>query len=255
MVSIDDLTAFLDNYMGMSEAIGRLDPDMANGLQVRGRTQVETLVTGVSASMRFFEEAVDLGADALLVHHALTMPGVIHFGHVFTDRLAYLLSHGLSLVGYHYLLDSHPEVGNNAQILKSLGARLAEPYTAEGWGWVGEFEDGVEREPIFSRCAQLFSHPGTQYPFGPELVRRVVAISGGGVPRPEEMDWLMQHRIDLFITGETREWTREMFRECGINFVGGGHYHTERLGIQALGDVVQREVAVTVKFLDLPNPI
>jgi putative NIF3 family GTP cyclohydrolase 1 type 2 len=83
----------------------------------------------------------------------------------------------------------------------------------------------------------------------------MVVVSGGGAPRPSEMEWLIQHQVDLFITGEPREWNRELFREAGISFVAAGHYFTERVGIQALGDVIQGSLEVDVKFLDLPNPV
>lgn len=255
MILLDDLMAFLNKYMGDAQAAARVDQYMANGLQVRGRDEVNTIVTGVSASLRFFEEAVAVGADALIVHHSLNMPSSIHFDRIFSRRLRYLWDHDLSLIGYHYLLDSHPEIGNNAQIIKALGGRPVEPYPPEGWGWVGEIEGGAERDALLARCTDLFSQEGVQYPFGPERVRKLVAVSGSGAPRPGEMEWLIQHQIDLFITGEPREWNRELFREAGISFAAGGHYHTERIGIQALSDVLQRRLDVTVRFLDLPNSV
>ena len=66
MVSLDDLMAFLDDFMG---DVGDKDPYMPNGLQVRGREEVNLLATGVSASQHLFQEAVARDADALLVHH------------------------------------------------------------------------------------------------------------------------------------------------------------------------------------------
>jgi len=255
MILLDELMAFLNTYMGDVEAAARVDPGMANGLQVRGRDQVHTIVTGVSASLRFFEEALELGADALIVHHALNLPANILFDHIFSRRLRFLWDHGLSLVGYHYLLDSHPEIGNNAQIVKMLGGHLVEPYAPDGWGWVGEIESGADRDELLARCTALFSQEGVHYAFGPEQVRVMVAISGSGAPRPDDMEWLSRRRVDLFITGEPREWSRELFREAGISFVAAGHYFTERVGIQALSDVLRRRLSVEVRFLDLPNPV
>ena len=156
MVLLDELTAFLHEYMGDAAAAARIDQLMANGLQVRGGDEVDVIVTGVSASIRFFEEAVSLGADALLVHHSINMPASILFDRIFSQRLRYLWDHDLSLIGYHYLLDSHPEIGNNAQIIKALGGQLVESYPPEGWGWVSEIEDGVERETLLARCADFF---------------------------------------------------------------------------------------------------
>jgi dinuclear metal center YbgI/SA1388 family protein len=255
MILLDELMDFLYTYMGDVQAAARIDPYMANGLQVRGRDQVHTVVAGVSASLRFFEEALALGADALLVHHSLNMPASIHFDRIFSQRLRYLWDHDLSLIGYHYMLDSHPDIGNNAQIIKALGGRPAEPYAPDGWGWVGKIEAGASRDDLLSRCVHLFSQEGVQYPFGPDQVRTMVALSGSGAPRPSDMEWLIQHKVDLFITGEPREWNRELFREAGISFVAAGHYHTERLGIQTLGDVLRTQLDVKVEFLDLPNPV
>jgi dinuclear metal center YbgI/SA1388 family protein len=255
MILLDELMAFLGDYMGDAEAAARIDKYMANGLQVRGRDEVRTIVTGVSASKRFFEEAVTLDADVLLVHHSINMPASILFDRIFSQRLRYLWDHDLSLIGYHYLLDSHPEIGNNAQIIKLLGGRLVEPYLPDGWGWVAEIKGGASRDALLARCIDLFSQVVVQYPFGRDRVQRMVVVSGGGAPRPSEMEWLIQHQIDLFITGEPHEWNRELFREAGISFVAAGHYFTERIGVQALGDILRSGFDVRVRFLDLPNPV
>lgn len=255
MVTLDHLISFLDTLLGNAPHVARIDPHMANGLQVRGRDEVKVVVTGVSASLLFFEEAVRMGADALVVHHSLNMPASIHFDRIFLRRLQFLLDHSLSLIGYHYLLDSHLELGNNAQILKRLGAQPVAPYTADGWGCVGEFTTPMERDQLFARCSELFLQPGVQYPFGPAYVKRLVALSGSGAPRAGDMEWLIAQHIDLFITGEPREWCRELFREAGINLVAAGHYPTERWGIMALSKVLRRELDVTVHFLDLHNPV
>ena len=255
MIALDGLVSLLDAHMGWSEAVARVDPHMANGLQVRGREDIGLIVTGVSASLRFFEEAVAMGAHALVVHHSLNLPAGIHFDHIFSQRLRYLFAHELSLFGYHYLLDSHPAIGNNAQIIKRLGGRPTEPYGSDGWGWIGEFEEGVCRDEVVARCVALFAQTGVQYPFGPAWVKKVVALSGSGAPRASDMDWLFRNRVDLYITGEPREWCREMFREAGISLVAGGHYATERPGIQALTEVLSSQPDVSVRFLDLPNPV
>ena len=71
MFILDELMAFLSDFMG---DVGDKDPYMPNGLQVRGKEEVKLLATGVSASLRLFEEAVARGADALLVHYGVSLP-------------------------------------------------------------------------------------------------------------------------------------------------------------------------------------
>ena len=46
-----------------------------NGLQVKGRQRVETLVTGVTANAALLQQALQAGADAILVHHGFFWRG------------------------------------------------------------------------------------------------------------------------------------------------------------------------------------
>jgi len=252
MVILNDLIAFLQDFIG---DVGDKDPHMPNGLQVRGREEVKLLATGVSASLRLFEEAVAHGADALLVHHGLNMPPGQLLDTIFTQRLRFLFEHELSLIAYHYLLDSHPEVGHNVLIIRGLGAQPTEPYGEGGWGWYGEFDTPVDLNHLAQECARMFGQLRASYLFGPAEVRRVVAVSGKGAPGPGEMEGLIREGVDLYITGEPHEWDRELFREAGISFIAGGHYNTEKLGVLALGEVIRGQFDVGVEFLDLPNEI
>ena len=61
MVTVDDLMAFLNDFMADVED---KDPYMPNRLHVRGREEVKVLATGVSATLRLFEEAVARDGDA-----------------------------------------------------------------------------------------------------------------------------------------------------------------------------------------------
>ena len=252
MVTLNDLMAFLGDFMG---DVGDKDPHMPNGLQVRGREEVKLLATGVSASLRLFEEAVACNADALLVHHGMNLPPGMLLDTIFTQRLRFLLEHDLSLIAYHYLLDSHPEVGHNVQIIKGLGASPTEPYGEGGWGWYGEFETPAALDHLAEECQRLFGQLRASYLFGPSEVRRMVAVSGKGAPLPGDMEVLVRDKVDLYITGEPHEWNRELFREVGISFMAGGHYNTEKLGVLALGEVIKDQSDVDVEFLDLPNEV
>jgi dinuclear metal center YbgI/SA1388 family protein len=252
MVTLHDLMTFLNYFMGDA---GDKDPHMANGLQVRGREEINLLATGVSASLRLFEEAVARGADALLVHHGINLPPSQLLDTIFTKRVRYLFEHELSLIAYHYLLDSHPEIGHNVLIIKGLGAQPTEPYGEAGWGWYGEFEKPVALDHLAAECERMFGQFRASYLFGPSEVRRIVALSGKGAPGHAEMEGFIRDRVDLYVTGEPHEWNRELFREAGISFVAGGHYNTEKLGVVALGEVIAERFDVEVEFIDLPNEV
>jgi len=102
-------------------------------------------------------------------------------------------------------------------------------------------------------CQRPFGEGG--YLFGRAEGRRTVALSGKSAPDPGDMEGLIREGVDLYITGEPHEWNRELFREAGISFVGGGRYNTQKLGVLALGEVIRDRFDVEVEFIDLPNEV
>ena len=60
---------------------------------------------------------------------------------------------------------------------------------------------------------------------------------------------------DAFLTGEPAEPTMMAARELGIHFVAGGHYATERLGVQALSARQSQEFDLGWHFIELTNPV
>lgn len=257
MVLLKDLMTFLDEFMGYHEGVPKIDGYLVNGLQVAGQREIHKIVTGVSANMRFFEKALAANAQAMLVHHSMNPPASVYFerDRIFTPRLKFLWENDLSLIGYHYLLDSHPKIGHNVSIIKALGGTPIEPYGHDGWGWLGEISGGAKLDDMMVKCRELFQNNGFYYPFGDKIVRRVVSLSGAGAPRPGDYDWLTENEIDLFITGEPREWNQELCREAGVSMVAAGHYNTEIIGLQKLAEVVQNQFEVEVEFIDVPNAV
>jgi putative NIF3 family GTP cyclohydrolase 1 type 2 len=70
---------------------------------------------------------------------------------------------------------------------------------------------------------------------------------------------MMTHAIDagaqVFITGEISEPTVHLAREAGVGFISAGHHATERYGVQALGNAIQKEFGIRVDFVDIDNPV
>lgn len=251
VVTLSELMAFLHETLGEA---GEKDPYLPNGLQVPGRPEIRRLATGVSATIRFFQAARDWGADALLVHHGINGPARMEFDRLFLDRLRFLLESDLSLIAYHYLLDSHPELGHAAQILQRLGARPVEPCF-DDWGWIGELAQAQAWQELDARLTEVLEQEGTRYWFGPPEVRRIAVATGSATPDHRSLDALRRSEVDLYITGEVSEWVREMAREAGLHFVGGGHYNTERFGLWALGAKIEERFPIEVEFIDIPNPV
>lgn len=110
-----------------------------NGLQVEGREEVSTIVSGVTASQALIDAAVDAGADMILVHHGYFWKGEDQaIRGMKRERIKRLLDHDINLVAYHLPLDDHPDYGNNRQLAEVLGIR--DPQPLGGLVWQGELE-------------------------------------------------------------------------------------------------------------------
>lgn len=59
------LGTYLDSFLNVS-AFKDYAP---NGLQVEGKSDIRTIVTGVTACQALIEQAAAVNADAILVHH------------------------------------------------------------------------------------------------------------------------------------------------------------------------------------------
>lgn len=228
-----------------------------NGLQVPGRDEVETVVTGVSASTELFRRAAELGAGLVVVHHGILWNGSPPaISHAAKRRLAVLFEHDMSLAAYHLPLDGHPEVGNNALLAAGLGCTSQEPFALHKGrpiGVAGRFEGaGIAPDELVSRAHALMGREPLAFHFGPARVRTIGIVSGGGSPYLGDA---IAAGLDAFLTGEPVERVMHQAQEAGIHYVAAGHYATETFGVRRLGELLAERFAIRHVFVDIPNPI
>jgi putative NIF3 family GTP cyclohydrolase 1 type 2 len=112
----------LAKHLEQTLDINRFRDYCPNGLQVEGKAEIGTIVTGVTASLALIEAAIDMKADAILVHHGYFWKGEdARVVGTKQKRLKLLLAHDINLFAFHLPLDMHPELGNNAQLGRVLG--------------------------------------------------------------------------------------------------------------------------------------
>lgn len=253
MASRDEIIAFCDELLDV-DSFGDYGP---NGLQVPGKVEVGRVATAVSAHLASIEAAVESGADLLLTHHGLFWD---FHPRALTDamakRLRIALESGLSVAGYHLPLDGHPEIGNNALIVRQLGFEpvAGEIGEAKGRhiGKVGRREEPIPATELFELVARELGREPLVFPEGPETVSTIGVVTGAGASDIHEAIAL---GLDAYLTGEPSEHVMADAAEGGIHFIAAGHYATEICGITELGDLVARRFEVEHEFLDLPNPI
>jgi dinuclear metal center YbgI/SA1388 family protein len=248
----DTLVTFLDDLLD-AHAGKDYGP---NGLQVQGRETISKIVTGVSAGVELFERALELDADAVMVHHGIfwnwQSPVLVgpHY-----RRVRLLMDAGINLLAYHLPLDRHPEVGNNAVAARALGLENLSPfgdYAGLPVGFSGRYFEPISPKTLLRRCHSFYDREPLAFLAGPDEIETVGIISGGA---QKDLETAIEQGLDAFITGEVSEWVMNMAREAGIHFLACGHYATERCGIQALGRLVADRFGLDVEFVEIPNPV
>jgi len=248
-----NLLAYLDELLE-PEAFGDYGP---NGLQVPGPERVRTVVTGVSAGAELFERAAELGADLVLVHHGIFWNGApLALTAAAKRRLQLLFEHDIALAAYHLPLDAHPEVGNNALLAAGLGCVGHEPFALHRGRPIGvaaRFDgDGITASELVDRARRLTGREPLAFLAGPERVRTIGIVSGGGC---DHLADALGAGHDAFLTGEPSERVMLQAQEEGIHFVAAGHYATETFGVRRLGELLAERFGVRHVFVDVPNPI
>ncbi|MGB5648567.1 MAG: Nif3-like dinuclear metal center hexameric protein, partial [Sedimenticolaceae bacterium] len=98
MTQLQDIVA----YCNLRLDVGSFDDYCPNGLQVEGRPEVGSIVSGVTASRALIDAAAQAGADLLLVHHGYFWRGEpAPLVGVKGRRVKALLAADISLLAYH----------------------------------------------------------------------------------------------------------------------------------------------------------
>jgi dinuclear metal center YbgI/SA1388 family protein len=235
----------------------RFDDYCPNGLQVPGCELVETVASGVSASVELFERARAEGAQLVLAHHGLFWgSGPSAIDAALARRLRLLFAAEMSLLAYHLPLDAHGEVGNNALLARALGASRLTPFARhrrEPIGCLAELPgEGVPIAELLTRVQDATSREPLAFDCGPPVVKRIGIVTGAAADCFPEA---IAAGADAFLTGEPAERVMAQAREAGLHFIAAGHYATETFGVRALGERLAKRFGVRHVFLDIPNPI
>ncbi|MDP0590222.1 MAG: Nif3-like dinuclear metal center hexameric protein [Candidatus Endonucleobacter bathymodioli] len=227
-----------------------------NGLQVEGKDSVGKIITGVTACQALIDKAIELNADALLVHHGYFWKGddAVLTG-MGRRRIESLLKNGISLIAYHLPLDGHPELGNNAQLAKRMG-----------WSVKGGMGSGQAR-PVgnWGEPDQVMSVGDMASRLEQSLSRKPLVISGGSHD-VKTLAWCtgaaqnmiknaVELGVDAFVSGEISESTVHFARENGIHYFSAGHHATERYGVQALAVFLEKKCGIEHEFIDIDSPV
>lgn len=249
MAKLEQILCFLDETFQPDTF-----PDYSfalNGLQVDGPQEVERIGAAVDASEETILAAVGSGVQLLLVHHGLFWGGLGPISGPRFRKVAALIRGGVGLYSLHLPLDVHPDLGNNAVLLSSLGLEAEGGFGLYKDREIGSWaECRMDRGELVKRVGLAVEGEAHLIPGGPEEVRKVGVLTGGGASSLQEAAAL---GLDTLVTGEAPHHSYHDAMELGLNLVLGGHYGTETFGVKALAGRLAEEFDLSWEFLYFPT--
>ncbi len=253
-MQLTELVRYLDGYLQTA----KFRDASLNGLQVEGRDEVKTIALAVDASLQAIEAAIAGDADLLLTHHGLFWGNAQPLVGWLGRRIKRLMGADCSLYTSHLPLDAHGEVGNNAQLLKLLGWEMVQPfgdYRGQMLGFIGQLTTPLSIEGLVSHIKTTLAIPENEIKVWgqtPRGIRRVGVLSGDGA---SELEQALREGCDALLTGETNYAAVFPSIEADIPLICAGHYHTETLGVKALGAHLEQTFRVKTFFVDVPTGV
>ncbi len=243
-MELAEIVAFLDRELRTAEI--KDYPGAHNGLQLESAGAVARVACAVDACEAVIEQAVEAGADLLIVHHGLLWGGAQRIEGPFYRKLRRAMSAELAIYSSHLPLDLHPKLGNNALLAKALGLKKTTPFLEVGLQAVVD----LPLATLIDRVEAVVQAPVHLAPGGPDRVRRLGICSGGA---GGEIAKAAAAGVDTFLTGEGSHATYTAAEELGVNLLYAGHYATETFGVRALGAALEQKFGLPWTFIDHPS--
>jgi len=252
-ITRNQLTTFYNTHLKVND----FQDYGPNGLQIEGTDKINKIAFAVSATLESISQAVEIKADALVVHHGLfwSFHGSKPLTGMFAQRIFPLINHQINLLGYHLPLDAHLTMGNAAEIGKRLHLNNIEPfghYKGSSTGIQGQLFPALTAQQLANRLELILKHPIILASANKNSFIHSIGIITGGA----NSDWklALERGLDAYITGEISEHDWHESQESGIHMFAGGHHATEQFGIQALLKRTQEEFNIECVFFNSKNP-
>lgn len=249
------LRTTLENYLNEFLKIKSLNDYCHNGLQIEGKSQIKTIVTGVSANLALLKAAIKKKADAIIVHHGYFWKGEAdQITGVKYQRIATLIKDNINLFAYHLPLDIHPQLGNNVMLAQKLACEVIGEFdtnTQPNYGLLCQSK-AISLEELQQKIETNLKRKPLVVGPNKQVIQKIAICTGGA---QDFIEASFNAGADVYISGEISERTTHMAHELGISYIAAGHHATERYGIKALGEHLADKFKLVHHFIDIDNPV
>ncbi len=247
----------ITRYINDLLSVAGFDDYCPNGLQVEGSGKIGHIVSGVSISLDLITKAIELKADAILVHHGLFWKGDSQsVTGIVKNRLALLLQYNINLLAYHLPLDTHKIYGNNALFAKCMGLAISGTFEllgVPGLGFYSELEHALDAAAIEDKLTTKLQRKPLHLSAGTSrMIKKIAWCSGAaqdGIIKAKELG------ADAYISGEVSERSYYLAKELDIHYFAAGHHATEIFGVRSLGEHLASKFNLKHSFINAENPV
>ena len=205
--------------------------------------EVNTILVALDPFAGVCKEAVEIGADLLVTHHALLWnPGFITDETQQGKNTLFLIEHGIPCINAHTNLDCAPGGVNDtlACVLGLENVKVVNPVGTDADGNdYGLLRCGtVNEQPLevfLQHVKNVLGCEGLRYASGGKPVHKVCV--GGGACGSELMD-AYRAGCDTFVTADVKYNQFWDARDLGMTIIDAGHFHTENPVVKVLADKI-----------------
>ena len=205
--------------------------------------EVKTILVALDPFEGVCKEAVEVGADLLVTHHALIWnPGFLTDETQQGKNTLFLIEHGIACINAHTNLDCAPGGVNDtlAQVFGLNDVQVVNPVGTDEQGQeYGLLRCGVVEEQTLEEFLQhvkdTLGCPGLRYADGGKPVRKVCV--GGGACGSELME-AYHAGCDTFVTADVKYNQFWDARDLCMTIIDAGHFYTENPVVKVLADKI-----------------
>lgn len=249
MTDRDTIVQYLNETLNIND----ISDASVNGLQVQGNPQITRVALCTDAALETYQLAAKAGCQMIIAHHGLIWGSIKSVTNRNYNHLKCLMDNDLNLYACHLPLDAHPTLGNNGVLAARLKLQNLKPfgdYHGASLGFSGELPTALSAGQLKEFWAGEIGGTPTSLDFGPDLIKTVAIVSGGGSSCLGEA---IAKNIDCLITGEGKHENFHQAQEGQITAMYIGHYYSETVGVKAVGKDLAEKFGVETTFIDVPT--
>lgn len=260
MTTVKDVLTFIEN---LAPTYMKEDWDRVGLNCGRLDSPVQTILVALDPFSDVCEEALEIGADLLVTHHALIWtPGFITDQDSQGRNTLFLIENNIAAINAHTNLDCAPG-GVNDILAARLGLsdiRVIAPKGTDAHGneWGLLRQGTVPMQNLTQFLETVKRNLGCQGLRYTDCGKPVHKVAVGGGACAGEMHQAANAGCDTFVTADVKYNQFWDAKELGINLIDAGHFHTENPVCLYLAEKLQEAfpdmtVATSTRHADCAN--